>query len=268
MMRLPLLRQTRKLVLALLMVVCLSGCASQRVGRHRMKRYTPEPPRESVFPDRPATEKKPSKPEVTVTNVTVPPSDTIPDSSETGSEAEPTDAALTTPSNQNVKPPSPPSADKRDLLQAADRIVITWSSGFDEGQHRDVIDGTGAVNLKYIGRIRLHGLTTAGAEDLIENAFINKGIYTSVTVSVIKEQEELYVQGEVVRPGAIPVTSGLTLTQAIGKAGGFGTFAKKSRIYLTRSGKTSVYDYDKIVQKGELDPQLEAGDVINVDRRW
>lgn len=64
-----------------------------------------------------------------------------------------------------------------------------------------------------------------------------------VVMFLIKEKpKEVFVLGAVGNPGAQPWTEGLTLRQAIDRAGGMGTQGDKTRVSIDREGKIVVYD--------------------------
>jgi protein involved in polysaccharide export with SLBB domain len=60
---------------------------------------------------------------------------------------------------------------------------------------------------------------------------------------VMKEKpKEVFILGGVANPGVQPYTPGLTLRQAIDKAGGMATMGDKTRVGLQRAGEVIVYD--------------------------
>jgi polysaccharide export outer membrane protein len=101
-----------------------------------------------------------------------------------------------------------------------------------------VIRPDGMISLQLVGDIQAAGLSPAAlAADLTEKYL---GELASPKVSVIVRQfggERVYVSGEVTKQGVVPLTSGLTLYQAIEEAGGLLDTAHRKQIVLIRRGK-------------------------------
>jgi polysaccharide export outer membrane protein len=79
-----------------------------------------------------------------------------------------------------------------------------------------------------------------------------------------------YIGGQIVAPGQKDFHQGLTLTQAIFASGGMTRFAG-SKVKVMRQGAdgrlvTTEYNLKKIEQGKDPDPQLEAGDRIEITR--
>jgi hypothetical protein len=75
-----------------------------------------------------------------------------------------------------------------------------------------------------------------------------------------------YVSGEVVRPGAYPLTAPKTIFEALTEAGGLKDFAKATKIYMLRGTNKIPFNY-KDVSKGknlEQNILLQSGDVLVV----
>jgi protein involved in polysaccharide export with SLBB domain len=88
----------------------------------------------------------------------------------------------------------------------------------------------------------------------------------------------VYIVGPVRSPGPqeIPSDEVLTLSKAILRAGGFGEYADKHKVRVTRKGagaggqdQVLTVDVAEILEKGktESDLPLEAGDLIYVPER-
>jgi len=79
----------------------------------------------------------------------------------------------------------------------------------------------------------------------------------------------VYVLGQVLRPGAIPLVGDLKVVQALAMAGGFTPFASPSRVTVIREEGakrvTLPVDVNAILKgEGAQDVQLQVGDVIHV----
>jgi len=154
------------------------------------------------------------------------------------------------------------------ILRRADKVVIALKDIPKNEEIQEMIDDNGSVELPLIGSVKIEGLTTAEAETVIRQAYIDKNFYKKITVIVVAQEEEFFIHGEVMRPGKYPITRDLTLTQAIATASGFTEFAKKTNVQINRGGATLFYNVSRIQQGKEVDPIIKPGDVIIVHRSW
>lgn len=86
----------------------------------------------------------------------------------------------------------------------------------------------------------------------------------------IPETDQVYVVGQVMKPGPFPVRSKITLLQALGMAGGFTVDAAKGKVKVVRTepgtnARTeTVYDINEIQKKRAEDVALLPNDVVDV----
>jgi polysaccharide export outer membrane protein len=132
----------------------------------------------------------------------------------------------------------------------------------------------GSVDFPYIHRIEVQGLEPQEIARTVRSLLIEKRILTDPSVIVsVKEynSKRVTVLGEVRKPGSFPLTTGMTLVQAISDAGGLSAIANGDRVNLTRkdkgSGKTVVISIDSITAGKSPDIPLQAGDQIFVNER-
>ena len=79
---------------------------------------------------------------------------------------------------------------------------------------------------------------------------------------------EIYVMGEVQKPGAFPYREGITLLQALGMAGGFTPRAKETVTLLRNGSHTRIeIDTEEIVEGEKPDIPLLEGDLVLVPER-
>lgn len=134
----------------------------------------------------------------------------------------------------------------------------------------------GMISLPLIGDLRAQGFTAAQLAEKI--AVRLKEFKESPTVAVsVKEinSYNIYVVGEVTKPGKYPLKSHTTVLQAISIAGGFTPFASKNKMQVVRNnvganGESSEnripvrYD-DLLTGKGEPGNfMLRSGDTVVV----
>jgi protein involved in polysaccharide export with SLBB domain len=114
-------------------------------------------------------------------------------------------------------------------------------------------------------------------------AELEKEYYYQATVIIAvdvmtKSRGKVYLVGPVRMPGPqeIPSDEVLTLSKAILRAGGFGDYADKHKVRVTRKGATAggqdqifMVNVAEILEKGksESDLPLEPGDLIYVPER-
>jgi polysaccharide export outer membrane protein len=129
----------------------------------------------------------------------------------------------------------------------------------------------GKISLPLLNDVQAAGLT---AQELA--ATISKGLgkfinNPQVTVTVMEiNSRRVYVTGEVLRAGAIPLLPNMTVLQALSSSGGFTQFARIKNIYVLRlvDGKQVKlpFNYKEVVagKKPEDNILLQSSDVIVV----
>lgn len=130
------------------------------------------------------------------------------------------------------------------------------------------VHADGSIFYPYVGRIEVEGLDVTAIRDLITQR-ISKYIESpqvDVTVAAFRSQR-VYVTGEVMQPGAAPITNiPMRLIDAVNVAGGLSKFADWRKVTLTRDGNETNYSLQALYQKGDATQNilLQKGDVVNV----
>jgi len=127
----------------------------------------------------------------------------------------------------------------------------------------------GIVNVPLLGKIKIAGLTSSQAEDQIQAKYIANKIYTNpviiISVQQVQQQRSVTISGGVRGPGKQQWASDLTLSSAIGSAGGLGDFGSPKGIKVVRDGKIlGIFDYREIQKDPSKDIKLLAGDQVIV----
>lgn len=132
----------------------------------------------------------------------------------------------------------------------------------------------GTVDLPYIHRMQVAGLEPHEIARAVTAKLVEDKILRDPSVTVmIKEyrSKKITVLGQVQKPGSFPMTSGVTLLQAVSLSGGFTSIAKSANVRLTRKlksgSKSVVLSVDSITDGSSPDIPLQAGDVIFVGER-
>ena len=78
-----------------------------------------------------------------------------------------------------------------------------------------------------------------------------------------------FLAGQFLKPGEFRSEQGITLLQAVAKAGGFAPFADESSIILIRKNAAKEFryelDYNRVVSGRQPNPNLTDGDFISVE---
>jgi len=106
------------------------------------------------------------------------------------------------------------------------------------------------------------------AERAIEKLYIDGGYFRKITVIVVAQDEEFFMQGEVHRQGRFPMSGEITLLQAIAMAGGFTDFAKETKIEIRRDNQVLIFNAKRIRELKDKDPVIKPKDNIIVGRKW
>lgn len=132
----------------------------------------------------------------------------------------------------------------------------------------------GTVDFPYIHRLEVRGLEPQEIARTVREQLREQRILTDPSVIVsVKEynSKRVTVLGEVRKPGSFPLTTGMTLVQAISDAGGLSAIANGDRVNLTRKHQagatTVVISFDAITAGRSQDIPLQAGDQIFVNER-
>lgn len=161
--------------------------------------------------------------------------------------------------------------DEIDRKIAPADIIIIEVYGEKELTVTRRVQAEGKIIYPLLKSVEVAGKTTADVAKLIEERLRKEEFLINPEVSVnVKEYRlrTVSVMGFVNKAGAIdlPAEEKLDIIEAISKAGGFSPTASKSKIELTRKGKTTKYKFDDL--RRETDPTkriwLEPGDVVYV----
>jgi polysaccharide export outer membrane protein len=128
----------------------------------------------------------------------------------------------------------------------------------------------GYITLPLINEVQVVGLTTPQLRKLLEEKYREFTINPFVTVRVEGiASREVFLVGQVNRPGPFPLVGNDTVLQLLARAGGFTIFARRDRIKVIRRESEKItefmIDYDAILE-GDLkqDILLRPGDRIIV----
>lgn len=168
---------------------------------------------------------------------------------------------------------SPPALVQDTTLGAGDVFEVRVYGEEDlSTEYRVAQDGS--IDFPFVGRLSVAGLEPTEVSDLIE-ARLREGSYLKTPqVSILVREynsKRISVVGAIARPGNFPITSGMTVVEAIGLAGGFTALANQDDTVVTRreSGRLKRYrvPVGEITKGRSQDFPLQAGDIIYVPER-
>ncbi len=151
-------------------------------------------------------------------------------------------------------------------LRVGDSVVVHLRGIPESANYDYVIDHSGYIHLPYIPPIEALGQTASQLQRRIRDAYIEGQIYRRITVNVLLPMQHYFVRGEIRQPGRYPLTSGITIVQAIAAAGGYTEYANPRRVEIIRDGETIEVNARNKERNPELDQNVKVGDVIIVRR--
>lgn len=127
-------------------------------------------------------------------------------------------------------------------LVPGDEIVVTFSSA-PELNTKQKIQPNGKVSLPTVGDVSAAGRTLTGLQQQLTALYQPHLQDPTVVVSLAGSAAGVYVTGEVLRSGKIPLDRPMTALEAVMEAGGFTRFADPKHVIIVRNqgGKSQRY---------------------------
>ncbi|MDB5580502.1 MAG: polysaccharide export protein, partial [Bradyrhizobium sp.] len=130
------------------------------------------------------------------------------------------------------------------------------------------VDQSGNINVPYAGPIKVSGITTRAAGNIIREKLKDRAIDPQIVVSVAEQRgNQISILGEVNAPlrfAADP--GGIRLMSAIARAGGPKYPAYETKVTIRRNGRAYVQAMSAVVQRPNEDAPLGPGDVVYLSR--
>jgi polysaccharide biosynthesis/export protein len=146
----------------------------------------------------------------------------------------------------------------------------------NESQHLRVND-SGEVEVPYIGLVPASGRTCKELAYSVKSSLEREYYYHATVIIAVdrvseKSRGKVYVYGNVKGQGPqeIPADETYTVSKAIIRAGGFGDFADKKKIKLSRkNGQTVIVNLKRVIEEGHTDEDVvvQPDDQIYVPAR-
>jgi len=165
------------------------------------------------------------------------------------------------------------------IIGAQDVLSVTVLED-DKLNGKYTVEADGSFSFPLIGRIKAGGMTIRDFEASLK-AKLKDGFFVNPQVSVAVEQyrsQRVFVTGEVRVPGMIPLTGGMTLVEALTRAGGASGVTASGEVAIVRQkqpGKPGNKDGDEPIRVNLRDletggrtanMELQDGDTIYVLR--
>ena len=162
-------------------------------------------------------------------------------------------------------------------LGANDHVSFRVVEDRDNESQRLRVNDNGQLEVPYVGLVPAAGKTSKEIAYNIKS-LLEKEYYYNATVIIAvdhvseKSRGRVYVIGSVRGPGPqeIPPDEDYTVSKAVIGAGGFGDFANKRKVRLTRKGGQEItVDLKRIIEEGRTDEDitLQPDDRIFVPQR-
>lgn len=147
----------------------------------------------------------------------------------------------------------------------------------DDDSQRLRVNDSGELEVPYIGLVPAQGKTCKELAFNIKSALEKEYYYHATVILAVdrvsdKSRGRIYVYGSVKSQGPqeVPPDENYTVSKAVIRAGGFGDFANKRRVKVTRKdGKDFTVDLKRVIEEGhtEEDVVLQPDDQIYVPQR-
>lgn len=167
--------------------------------------------------------------------------------------------------------------DDKKKLGSNDYISFRVVEDRDDESQRLRVNDNGELEVPYVGLVPARGKSCKELAYTIK-ALLEREYYYHATVILAvdrvseKSRGRIYVYGSVKiqGPQEIPADESYTVSKAIIKAGGFGDFANKRKVKLTRkNGQEFNVDLKRVIEEAHTDEDfvLEPDDQIYVPQR-
>ncbi|MEO5719418.1 MAG: polysaccharide biosynthesis/export family protein [Chthoniobacterales bacterium] len=182
-----------------------------------------------------------------------------------------------TASNTVMRTNSMGVLDDKKRLGSDDFVSFRVVEDRDNESQRLRVNDNGELEVPYIGLIPAAGKTCRELAFNIKSALEKEYYYHATVILAVdrvseKSRGKVYVYGAVKGQGPqeIPTDETYTVSKAVIRAGGFGDFADKRKVKVTRkNGQDMVVDLKRVIEQGhsEDDVVLRPDDQIYVPQR-
>ena len=142
---------------------------------------------------------------------------------------------------QDMNPPPPIPAEAAasrpsGALAPGDQLILIFP-GAPELNTKQKIQANGKISLPTLGDVSASGKTITSFQSQLTSMYQPHLQDPTVVVSLEMAAAGVYVSGEVLRPGKIPLDRPMTALEAVMEAGGFTKFANPKHVIVVRNEK-------------------------------
>lgn len=194
----------------------------------------------------------------------------------TALRAQESSPALLQPQPARAVAPEPPTTstvmrtnsmavlDDRKRLGTNDFVSFRVVEDRDNESQRLRVNDNGQLEVPYIGLVQAVGRTSKELAYSVKAALEREYYYNATVIIAVdhvseKSRGRVYVIGSVKGPGPqeIPPDEEYTVSKAVIRAGGFGDFANKRKVKLTRKGgEVVIVDLKRVIEDGRTDEDV------------
>lgn len=174
-----------------------------------------------------------------------------------------------------VYPTVAPFDETKLALGPGDKIALTVFYGARETKATYALDGSGNMEVQFIGSVAAGGKTAQQVQEEIRTRLADGYLIDPVVSLSVVEINSLMcsVFGHVAKSGSIKFTPGMTITEAIAQSGGFSPLARKNMVKVTRlaGGKKETYKIPvELIAEGKRPnfPMMPGDSVFVPERAW
>lgn len=131
-----------------------------------------------------------------------------------------------------------------------------------------IIGPDGYISLPLIGELQVAGVTVHQLCELLSSRYSVYLTHAEVTVSLLEiHSRQVYVLGQVAKPGGYSLIAPMKVLQLIAQAGGLSTYANRKGIVVLRITKGRPqrirFNYSEVIRGNDLEnTDLQPGDTV------
>ncbi len=166
-----------------------------------------------------------------------------------------------------------PYTEQEYRIQVGDQLDIKFFYN-PELNEQVTVRPDGRISLQLVREIMTAGLTPAELTDLLTKKYAKELKMPEVTVIVRSfGSQRVYVDGEVAKPGIVPLVGFVTVLQAISQAGGMKDAARRGEVIVIRHGTANkpialTVNVERIIDGTDMsqDIALKPFDIVYVPK--
>jgi protein involved in polysaccharide export with SLBB domain len=143
-----------------------------------------------------------------------------------------------------------------------DHVQVTVF-GVTEMTNEYLVSDSGTISIPLAGQVPIANLTQRQAEEAVTQR-LAQGLVQNPQVSInVTRYRQIFVLGEVQKPGGFDYFAGLTVLNAVALGGGYSVRADQRHIILVRAS-----DPNRRPEVVSESTYLQPGDTVQVPERW